>query len=221
MHLKCWIRWWRRQTTYRRLCGRSWRRCWRSLRGWFRARLLGFGEGSLFLRSFFIFLVGGSLDARRGGPLGCAGQRLRSGAFAPDSPRRPPPIVIFVTACGSSFRFPRAYRLPAHPRGPPRRALAMAISRRLGRTVCLGFSPPVLGGGESCGARSRPAARAASGSLRGVLRRVGYRFACGWRCLPSHDGSRCLSSYDASRCYPRRMGGVRSGGPKHTNVCRT
>jgi hypothetical protein len=178
------------------------------LRGWFRARFLVFGFWFLgkdrCFAVLFLFLVGGSLDARRGGPLGCAGQRLRSGAFAPDCP-----IVIFVTACGSSFRFPRAYRLPAHPRGPPRRALAMAISRRLGRTVCLGFSPPVLGGGESCGARSRPAARAAFGSLRGVLRRVGCRFARGgccwssydwWRCFASYDGSCCLSSYDASRC---------------------
>jgi len=35
--------------------------------------------------------VGGSFDARCGGGLGCAGQRLRSGAFAPDCP-----VVILV-----------------------------------------------------------------------------------------------------------------------------
>ena len=116
----------------------------------------------------------GSLDARGVGGLGCAGQRLRSGAFAPDSP-----VVIFVQACGLPFRFPRAYRRPAHPRPPTPRALEVAISRQLGRIVFVGFSPRIFGGGRSCGARSRPAARAAFWSLRVVVRRRAVCFACG------------------------------------------
>ncbi len=114
------------------------------------------------------FLMGhgsGSSDASRGGGAGGAGQRLRSGAFAPDFP-----FVIFVTAFGGSFRFPRAYRRPAPPAPPPRLALLVETSRTLGRTVCLGFSPPLGYGDGSCGARPRPAAQAASGGLRGVLR---------------------------------------------------
>jgi len=90
---------------------------------------------------------------------------LRPGAFAPGFP-----VVIFVTAFGGSFRFPRAYRRPARPRPPARLALAVETSRALGRVVCLACSPSVGFGERSCGARSRPAARAASGSLRGVLR---------------------------------------------------
>ena len=106
----------------------------------------------------------GSLGALCVGGLGCAGQRLRSGAFAPDCP-----VVIFVSACGASFRFPRAYRLPAPHRPPSPHAPSMEISRQLGRVVCLGYLPTAGCDGRSCRARPRPAARAAFWGLRVVM----------------------------------------------------
>ena len=45
--------------------------------------------------------------------------------------------------------------------------------------MCLGFCSTMMGGGRSCGARPRPAARAALGGLRAVVRRDDARFACG------------------------------------------
>ena len=169
------------------------------------------GRGSIGCLDVAVFFGGpglSSLDARRVGGLRGAGQRLRSGAFAPDFP-----LVIFVTACGSSFRFPRAYRRPARPGRPPRRALPGAIWRQPGRTVCLGFSPAWGNGGGSCGARSRPAARAAFGSLRGVLRRDVFRFACRWLGLCSALGRLvCGISCGVVPCRPRGrprgLGGV-------------
>ncbi len=77
-----------------------------------------------------------------------AGLRLRSGAFAPDYP-----VVIFVTAFGCSFRFPRAHLRapPATGRRPAVLAIALAPAL-LGRVVCLAFlwreclSPKLLRG---------------------------------------------------------------------------
>ena len=111
----------------------------------------------------------------------------------------------------ASYGFPRAYRLPARPGGLPRQALPAATSRQQGRTVCLGFSPRILGGGGSCGARSRPAARAAFGSLRMVLRHVIFASRVGGAVLLLLLLLLLL----------RRMGGVRSGNPKEMAVCRT
>ncbi|KRB14321.1 hypothetical protein ASD87_25980 [Achromobacter sp. Root170] len=56
-----------------------------------------------------LFLAGVlvSSGARRVAGLWRAGLRLRSGAFAPDSP-----FVIFVQAFGLPFRFPRAAATP-------------------------------------------------------------------------------------------------------------
>jgi len=122
-------------------------------------------SGDLFSRDC------GSLDARCGGGLWGAGQRLRSGAFAPDLPRRPPPSSSSLPPAAAAFRFPRAYRRLAPHRPPPHRALLNSSSRTLGRAACAGYSPAAGGGERSCGARSRPAARAAFGSVRGVLRR--------------------------------------------------
>jgi len=133
---------------------------------------------------------------------------LRSGAFAPDCP-----LVILVTAFGSSFGFPRAYRRPAPHRPPTRRALSGAISRQLGRAVFLRSYSTVWGGGGSCGARSRPAARAAFGSLRIVLRRDAYRFACGWLSLRFALGWLWFGRFCGvvpcrPRGRPRGLGGV-------------
>ena len=87
--------------------------------------------------------------------LRCAGQRLRSGAFAPDCP-----VVIFVTAFGGSFRFPRAYRLPAHPRPPPRRAPVVGSLPSLGRVSFFRFSSPIEGVEDLAGpAPGRPRGR--------------------------------------------------------------
>jgi hypothetical protein len=131
-----------------------------------------------------------SLGVRRVGGLGYEGQRLRSGAFAPDCP-----VVIFVTACGSSFRFPRAYRRPSHPSPPTHRTPPAAISRQLGRSACLRFFSTAGRGGRSCGARARPAARAAFGRLHVVLRRRVFRFACGCKDaegMPHVTHHRCM-----------------------------
>ena len=113
----------------------------------------------------------------------------------------------------ASYGFPRAYRLPARPGGLPRQALPAATSRQQGRTVCLGFSPRILGGGGSCGARSRPAARAAFGSLRIVLRRDVFRFACRLLCWRSAlvlcgVGRLCGVVPCRPRGRPRGLGGV-------------
>ena len=108
-----------------------------------------------------------STDACHVGDARCAGQRLRSGAFAPDFP-----VVIVVQAYGLPFRFPRAYRRPAQRASPTRQAALSESSRALGRVACLAFFSASGCGGVSCGARPRPAARAASWGLRGVLRRV-------------------------------------------------
>jgi hypothetical protein len=166
---------------------------------------------------------------------------VRVNDCGPEPSLRTSPSSSSLLPTATAFRFPRAYRRPAHPGGPPRRALPAAISRQLGRTVCLGFSPIVLSGGGSCGARSRPAARAAFGSIRSVLRRedagciqrVTYR-----RCM-THDGLRAMDvpvlRTDLPRSthptqaidvgggvvHLRRMGEVRSGRRKHTGVCRT
>ena len=48
---------------------------------------------------------------------GVAGQRLRSGAFAPDCP-----IVILVAACGGCLRIPSGLSTPRATRPPPPRA---------------------------------------------------------------------------------------------------
>ncbi|CAB3738248.1 hypothetical protein LMG3441_05342 [Achromobacter kerstersii] len=129
--------------------------------------------------------VGGcASDARCVGGLRGAGQRLRSGAFAQDLPRRPPPSSSSLSPSATAFRFPRAYRRPAPRRPPTQRTRSVAISKQRGRTGFLGSSPRGVGDGRSCGARSMPAAQAALWSLRVVVRREGVRFACGcaaWR----------------------------------------
>ena len=111
-----------------------------------------------------LLMLMSSFDAWGDGGRWGAGQRLRSGAFAPDCP-----VVIFVSACGASFRFPRAYRLPAPHRPPSPHAPSMEISRQLGRVVCLGYLPTAGCDGRSCRARPRPAARAAFWGLRVVM----------------------------------------------------
>jgi len=137
-----------------------------------------------------------SIDACHVGASRCAGQRLRSGAFAPDCP-----VVIVVQAYGLPFRFPRAYRRPAQREAPTRQAALSESSRALGRVACLAFFSASGCGGVSCGARPRPAARAASWGLRGVLRRV-----MALRAVAA--ASRLLSP--AYAIQPRcRMGGAR------------
>mgnify|MGYP007003618728 CR=1 FL=1 len=53
---------------------------------------------------------GCSFDVWRVGGLGRAGQRLRSGAFAPDCP-----VVILVAACGRCLRIPSGLSTPRAP----------------------------------------------------------------------------------------------------------
>ena len=53
---------------------------------------------------------GCSFDVWRVGGLGRAGQRLRSGAFAPDCP-----FVIFVAACGRGLQIPSGLSTPRTP----------------------------------------------------------------------------------------------------------
>ena len=55
----------------------------------------------------------GSWAARRGGGTECAGQRLRSGAFAPDCP-----CVILVVAYGNCLRIPLGLSTPRAPPAP-------------------------------------------------------------------------------------------------------
>jgi hypothetical protein len=97
----------------------------------------------------------------------------------PEPSLRTAPSSSSLPPTAAAFRFPRAYRRPAPHRPPTRRAPLSAISRSLGRAVCLGFFSTAGRGGRFCGARSRPAARAAFGSVRVVLRRGFWRFACG------------------------------------------
>jgi len=65
---------------------------------------------------------------------------------------------------------------PALPSPQRNRLTAVAICRMPGRSVCLAFLPAAGGRERSCGARPRPAARAAFWGLHAVLRRgtAGY-----------------------------------------------
>ena len=97
----------------------------------------------------------------RAGRRGCSRPRLRSGAFAPDFPKRAP-FVILVAACGGCLRIPSgASRLlaaaPPRPRGCEFRRMWRCWSRGRGR----GLHRP-----------QKLAARAASFRIRGVLRGV-------------------------------------------------
>ncbi|KAG1091721.1 hypothetical protein G6F40_012927 [Rhizopus arrhizus] len=167
---------------------------------------------------------------------GDSGQRLRSGAFAPDCP-----LVIFVVACGNCLQIPSGLSTPRTSRGTAATGSAGCNLTVAGENRVLAFSSTILRGEGSCAARSRPAARAAFGSIRSVLRRedagciqrVTYR-----RCM-THDGLRAMDvpvlrtdlprsthptqaiDVGSGVVHLRRMGGVRSGRPKHTGVCRT
>gem|GEM_PF-5701631 len=136
------------------------------MRGWWR---LGCGR-----LERVVDLSVSSLDARRVGGRWGAGQRLRSGAFAPDCP-----VVIFVAAYGGCLQIPSGL---STPRAPPATNPPGSVERNFSVAGEGGVLRVLLhggGGGRFCGARSRPAARAAFGSLRVVLRRGFWRFACG------------------------------------------
>jgi len=80
---------------------------------------------------------------------------LRSGAFAPDCP-----VVIFVTAVGGSFRFPRAHRLPAPTPTPTPTAPPIASAGHRGGRGVWHFCPGPGGVKEFAGP-PKTAARAA------------------------------------------------------------
>ena len=134
----------------------------------------------------------------RVGGLGGAGQRLRSGAFAPDFP-----CVIFVTACGSSFRFPWAYRLPAPPRPPPRTAVLEQACRSPGRSGFFRFLPragwwwTILRGPPQAG---RP------GGLVGLTRCLASRddAARRWSSLAIHEALLTIAVTSSSGRLPAR-----------------
>ncbi|MNY26987.1 hypothetical protein D3C86_1608620 [compost metagenome] len=92
---------------------------------------------------------------------------MRSGAFAPDFP-----VVNLVVACGDCLRFPSgASDAPLTPRPRHARLRRLDLDGRWGGRGSLGSCHQRGWGGVACGARPRPAARAAFGGLRGVLRR--------------------------------------------------
>ena len=134
--------------------------------------LLPWLPDGLFAFCVLVCLGFSSWDVRHGDGPGRAGPRLRSGAFAPDSPRRPPPRRHL--RC-------RLRRLPSDslglidaPRTPGRHRTGLEQLKSSGRRdgQCAWRSVGDWPGVEaSCGARPRSAARAASGDLRGVLRR--------------------------------------------------
>ncbi|GEM_PF-2533669 len=146
-------------------------------------RLSGFCGGICLLRvrvcSFRDGGWAGSFGAWRGGGPAGAGQRLRSGAFAPDCP-----CVIFVTAFGSSFRFPWAHRLPSPPGPPPRQALVSTLHRLWDGGCAWHFSAGRCGDGGSCGVAKKGRAGGRFWHwgvlrVRGALRAVGDASAGG------------------------------------------
>ncbi len=102
-------------------------------------------------------LGGGGFLRRRGWRgLGGAGLRLRSGAFAPDCP-----FVIFVTAFGCSFRFPRAHLHAPLPPSPATPGSVGCHFTGVGAGGLLGVLAKSRAGSEGGAGSPKAAARAA------------------------------------------------------------
>ena len=98
--------------------------------------------------------------------------KIRPLHCGPERSLRTSPSSSSLSPPATAFGFPRAYRRPALRESPTRQAVLLESLRTLGRSVCLAFFSASGCGGVSCGARPRPAARAASWGLRAVLHRV-------------------------------------------------
>ena len=86
---------------------------------------------------------------------GVAGQRLRSGAFAPDCP-----LVILVAACGGCLRIPSGLSTPRATRPPPPRAAPQKLVGCWGGRCAWHASVGVVGNWKSVqGRQSRPPGR--------------------------------------------------------------
>ncbi|CAB3689524.1 hypothetical protein LMG3431_04795 [Achromobacter pestifer] len=140
-----------------------------------------------------------SWAARHVGGLWGAGQRLRSGAFAPDFP-----VVIFVAACGGCLQIPSGL---STPRAPQATNAPGSISCNLTAAGASGFLWLRIDCGEVMEDLAEPAPCRPRGRPRGA-----YTASC-VVIMP-------LRVWRASIVIFCRIGGLHSGLPANADACR-